>query len=422
PDGTERWAYGGDFGDSPHDGNFVADGLTWPDRRPKPAMWEHKRLAAPVGLAGEPGELLAGVVRLSNRQDFTDLGWLRGSFELAVDGMAIAGGDFELPTLGPGERARISLPGWKIPPIDGDTEAWLTVRLRTASDLAWAPRGFEVCALQVPVTGLSPTLNRAAAAGDRAGPHLDGEGRLIHPLLASPPALSLWRAPTDNDRIGGMAAAWASLGLDRLERRVLSIDRDGATAVVRSEVRTGSGIQVPHDVRYTVLAAGGVLVDETVVIPAELPDLPRVGTVLEVVAGLEDLEWFGSGPHETYPDRARGGLIGSWQSSVADQYVPYIRPQENGGHAAVRWLRLSDTGGRAVRVVLGRPGQVSVTHFRASDLAAATHDIELMPRAETIVHLDAAHRGLGTASCGPDTLPEYLVGPANYHWTWTLSD
>jgi beta-galactosidase len=66
------------------------------------------------------------------------------------------------------------------------------------------------------------------------------------------------------------------------------------------------------------------------------------------------------------------------------------------------------------------PRQVSATHFRASDLAAATHDVELTPRPETVVQLDAAHRGLGTASCGPDTLPEYLVGPGTYRWSWTL--
>ena len=67
-----------------------------------------------------------------------------------------------------------------------------------------------------------------------------------------------------------------------------------------------------------------------------------------------------------------------------------------------------------------RPG-ISATHHRAADLDAATHDVELMPTAETIVHLDAAHRGLGTASCGPDTLPKYLVGPGTYRWSWTIA-
>ena len=112
--------------------------------------------------------------------------------------------------------------------------------------------------------------------------------------------------------------------------------------------------------------------------------------------------------------------MGRFRSTVTDQHVPYIRPQESGGHADVRWLELRDAAGRGVRVVLDRPRQVSATHFRAADLAAATHNEELEPRPGTIVHLDAVHRGLGTASCGPDTLPEYLIGPGTYRWAWTI--
>ena len=425
PDGRQRWAYGGDFGDTPNDGNFVADGLNWPDRRPKPAMWEHKRLAAPVRLAGDPVELLAGRVELSNRQDFSDLGGLRGRYELAVDGVPVAGGDFDLPSIGPGERAHVSLPEWVTPATERGGEAWLTLHFRTASELPWAPRDFEVCALQLPVGPAAEPVAAPASAtvgGPGARPDLDAEGQLVHPLLAAPPTLSLWRAPTDNDRIGGMAARWTDWGIDRLERRMVSIERDGPATVVHSEYRTSAGVSIPHEARYTALDAGGVHVEESIVIPGALSDLARVGTVLETVAGLESVEWFGSGPHETYPDRKRGGLIGRWRSSVAEQYVPYIRPQENGGHADVRWLRLSDATGRSLRLTLDRPGQVSAIHFRAADLAGATHDIELEARPETIVHLDAAHRGLGTASCGPDTLPEYLVGLGTYRWSWTLTD
>jgi beta-galactosidase len=105
---------------------------------------------------------------------------------------------------------------------------------------------------------------------------------------------------------------------------------------------------------------------------------------------------------------------------VAEQYVPYVRPQENGGHNSVRWLELSDGGGRGFRLAADRPCQISATHYRASDLAVATHDVELVARPETIVHLDVAHRGLGTASCGPDTLPEYLVVPGTYKWSWQI--
>ena len=203
-----------------------------------------------------------------------------------------------------------------------------------------------------------------------------------------------------------------------------TVERAGATTTVRDTyVGNRGAIVIPHEATYTALADGGIAVTESVDIPDELDDLGRIGTVLEVVPGPESLRWFGTGPHETYPDRKRAGLVGRWSSTVTDQYVPYIRPQENGGHADVRWLELGEAGpGRGLRIDLGTPSQVSVTHHRAADLAAATHDVDLPPVAETVIHLDAAHRGLGTASCGPDTLPEYRIAPGRHQWSWTLRD
>jgi beta-galactosidase len=219
-----------------------------------------------------------------------------------------------------------------------------------------------------------------------------------------------------------MAARWAEAGVHRLERRLLGIERLGATTIVRSEYTTTTGLAIAHEANYTPLTDGSIEVGEVVELPDELTDLARVGTVLELVPGHEALRWFGSGPHETYPDRKRGGLVGLWESTVADQYVPYIRPQENGGHADVRWFELADDAGAGLRIELDAPRQVSVTHLRAADLAAADHDIDVVPVAETIVHLDAAHRGLGTASCGPDTLPEYRLETGTYRWAWTMRD
>jgi beta-galactosidase len=97
-----------------------------------------------------------------------------------------------------------------------------------------------------------------------------------------------------------------------------------------------------------------------------------------------------------------------------------VRPQENGGRADVRRLELADGAGRSLRLTFDRPMQVSATHHRDRDLADATHDIDLVAQPETIVHVDVAHRGLGTASCGPDTLAEYLIPTGEHRWTWSL--
>ncbi len=421
PDGTSRWAYGGDFGDQPNDGNFCLDGLNWPDLTPKPAMWEHRQLAAPVRVSAGPESLSRGSVELTNRQDFTGLDWLRASWELTADGEMVARGDLPLSGVGPGKTATVQLPGWK-PPVSDGRAVWLTIRFRTAAAQAWAPAGFEVCWAQLPVAAGIPELERPSVRPTPSGEiKLDAEGLLVHELLAAAPRLSLWRAPTDNDRIAGLTALWRQWGVAHLSRTVKNVEHEAGRVVVTAEERTASGIAVDQETRYQALEGGGVLVHETVRIPADLADLARVGIVLEVVAGLEKVEWFGRGPVETYPDRRRGAAVGRWLSTVSEQFVPYIRPQENGGHADVTWLEISDGGGRGLHLGLDRPRQVSATHFRAEDLAAAAHEVELAARPETIVHLDASHRGLGTASCGPDTLPQYLVGPGTYEWSWMIA-
>ena len=155
PDGTARFAYGGDFGDTPNDVNFCCDGMVWPDRRPKPAMEEHKALAAPIAVApvsGRPCRL-----RISNRQDFRDLSWLRASYAIAVDGDVRAMGALVLPAVDAGESAVVAVPD-ALPTVRRDEEITVTVRLVTARAESWAPRGFEVAVLQVRL----PSRGRAA--------------------------------------------------------------------------------------------------------------------------------------------------------------------------------------------------------------------------------------------------------------------
>ena len=450
-----RWAYGGDFGDVPNDGNFVADGIVFPDRFPKPAMQEHQALAAPVRVrpGGDPAASPRAVV-LENRQDVRDLSWLRGFWRVSRDGAGGSpgedlGGRVEalLPTVAAGSFASVQLPAELLAAAGAVAEdaaergeAWLTLDLEAAADSPRGPVGAHVASLQVAARpeGRDLLTRAGAAAAGRAPAELvDADGLLLFPALAAAPRLALWRAPTDNDRIGGMAFRWDELGLDRLTRRLVSVEECEGAIVVTADVATGSGAVVRHLQAVTPLDVG-VLVEELVVLPPELVDVPRVGTVLEVRADVPTgwLRWFGGGPFESYPDRRAAAVVGHHAAPLDELFTPYLRPQESGGRHGVRWFALGDwsdhqaPGTPAVgpsrrwnpglTVHLDEPRQVSVTRYRAGDLADATHPDELVPRPEVVVHIDAAHRGLGTASCGPDTLPPFVLGPGEYRWSFTL--
>ncbi|MDQ1521717.1 MAG: beta-galactosidase [Actinomycetota bacterium] len=446
----KRFAYGGDFGDLPNDANFCIDGLVWPDREPKPALAEHKHLACPIDASLVRGARL----RLTNRQWFSDLKWLRATWATTVDGEVVAQGRLTLPKVAPQRSATVEIRGFERPRLSAGQEAFLTLRFVTAHDLPWAPQGFEVGWRQLALGSRESGARRAKPTGaptverDEGDVHIDmgivhavvhgRSGRLSElacgdtEVLLDGPRLSLWRAPTDNDGIKALGGQdfkpyglWRSWGLDDLVTHCTgtTVRRHGDDLVVTAKHEVRGAIEdaaVEHRQRITFHADATIEFDEDVRVPAALTDLPRVGVVFDLVPGFEALEWYGRGPHESYPDRKRGAGFGRYGSTVTEQYVPYVVPQEHGGHTDTRWFTLASADGTTLRVAAPSPFHFSASHYSAEDLTAATHDVELVARPETIVHLDAAHRGLGTLSCGPDTLPHYRLGPGRYQWRWSL--
>jgi len=144
-------------------------------------------------------------------------------------------------------------------------------------------------------------------------------------------------------------------------------------------------------------------------------DPPRLGVRLTLAAGLERLTYLGRGPQETYPDRCFAGDIGWRRQTIDEQYFPYIVPQETGLKTATRLAAVCDDDGVGIQFqALGEPFAFSALHYTPEDFTAAYHTCELTRRDETTVLIDAAHRGLGTASCGPDTLAAYRIAPGRY--------
>jgi beta-galactosidase len=214
------------------------------------------------------------------------------------------------------------------------------------------------------------------------------------------------------DRLAGPLPRWLELGLDRLEAR-----RKGGETRWSGRGKWDDAI---HRQAFRRLADGGLLVENDVLLGPELRDLPRIGVVLTLRPGLERIEWDGPGPVESYADRQTSAIDGRWRSTVTEEYVPYVMPQEHGQHVGVRRVALTDEDGNGVEV-LGRPAiGFGASHFTADDLWHARHTNDLEPRAETILSLDHAQRGLGTASCGPDTAERYRLLKPAYSFAYVL--
>jgi beta-galactosidase len=275
------------------------------------------------------------------------------------------------------------------------------------TEIAWSQ-------IVLPSTALTPA-KKAKEIGDVVDEH----GEIVLPYGIVAPSVSLWRAPTDNDRIGHIATKWEHYGVREISRTDCVVRQTATSIKVTNTWEASTGVSFKHTQLITPVV-DGFRVKESVTIPKAFDDLARVGTMFELDGSLSDLVYFGTGSHESYPDR-KIGRIARYVSTVAAQYIPYVRPQENGGHAAVRWFEVTNGAGNGLRFAMGKPAQVSVTPNRDGELADATHDVEVKACGNTVVHIDAAHRGVGTASCGPDTLDKYLIKTGVHTWEWTVT-
>ncbi|MBU6317812.1 MAG: beta-galatosidase, partial [Acidobacteria bacterium] len=167
---------------------------------------------------------------------------------------------------------------------------------------------------------------------------------------------------------------------------------------------------------------GGREYRHSVVVPEELADLPRIGVTFELPARFSQVRWHGRGPHENYPDRNSSAMPGIWQQ--APDAMPYLVPQEFGLRTDCRWIELIDPeSGEVLRVDVLQPRSMhfSATRHTAAQLYEASTATELRMSPNLVVHLDVAHRGLGTASCGPDVLPKYRIPAGTYRFAYRLT-
>ena len=474
-------AYGGDFGDTPNDLNFCCDGIVGRRPRSPSGLCEFKALAQPV--AADWDDEAAGRLRIRNKRDFTDLGDLTGSWVLEADGGEIASGVLPRLRTPPGASETVTLDLPPRAPSD-DREFFLTARFALAEATPWALIGHEVACVQLESrsgrrdaggpnkaeSGRGPAPRFASrddagpptpspalavltaadlqmveddhsvrvryggleAAFDRAQGRMTALSWRNHPILTAGPRLQVWRGATDNDGIKGWTGQrrkplgrWKAMGLPDIAFLTpsLTVRSTGAGGAVVTIVQTTScsaaEVAVVHTHRYDFNPDGTMHVHNEFHVHPDLNDLPRLGVTLTLPDDFETLTWFGRGPLENYVDRRRAAAVGLWSGTVSGQYVPYVVPQEHGNKTGLRWMQL--TGDAAsVRFAPDEPCEGSATRFTPQDLFAATHTTDLTPRSEVIVNLDVRQRGLGTGSCGPDTLEQYRLGGGEHHLDFAI--
>jgi len=457
-DGTEYWAYGGDFGDTPHDANFCADGLVWPDRTPHPGMHEFKKIAQPLSV--EAVNANTGRFRITSKQDFTSLNWLKGSYCVEVDGVEIEKGMLPALNIQAGQSKDITLK-LKKATLEHRQEAFIRFSFVSKADTPCIPRGQEVAweQIQLPWKTRKAKNTKATVSTDPLQVTQAGKSYRIHNKLLSltaskengtfndlsangidilnqGPKLSIFRGFTDNDGIKlwtgeqehRKIGTWRKQGIDRytVKTRSFSVESSvNGSVVIRSiqvPIVDGKALGVKLEQNITILPCGRMTVDCEYDLKKQVADLPRLGVIMETVAGMEQLSWFGMGPHESYWDRKAGTWVSKFDSTVSEQYVPYILPQEHGNKTDVRWLQLSN-GKRANLKVLMHKGllEANASHFTPHDLYKSKHTVDLTPREETILTVDLHQRGLGTASCGPDTLEKYRFTAGKHAFGFELS-
>lgn len=439
-DGQEYFAYGGDFGDVPNDGNFVIDGLVSADRVPSPGLLEYKKVIEPIRT--EALDVARGLVRITNLYDFSSLAHITCSWSLTRDGVSIQQGVLPLPEI-PAQGAReVSIP-FTLPANITEWDYWLNLDFTLAFDARWAKRGHEVATAQFLVASRGAQRSRQEIASSSLltchtagtslviqGPDMEVRFNTVYGVLASwvyegrqlieaGPRLTFWRAVTDNDRgkytTSNVHSEWKLFGLHRLRQRVDSVrwevSNDGKAVTVRVAVRIAPPVRswgIACSYEYTVYGTGDIVVQVQGIPDAGGPrTLPRIGLELRLPRQFEHVTWYGRGSGEAYADTRQANRVGLYRRTVDELYTPYTVPQENGNRAEVRWVRVEDAQGAGL-LALGMPEMnFSIHRYTVEQLDEARHTYELRDTGQLIWHLDYRQHGIGSASCGPGVLPQY---------------
>ncbi len=445
--GKEYWAYGGDFGDNPNDGNFCINGLVHPDWTWTAKCYNTKKIYQPLEFKAVSGK--NNVFTVKNKLAFLPSSTYDVSYSVMDEEGNILGSATITDDVAAGQSKNITIDNLTslLSPLTSDKEAFIYFCAKQREKTAWADAGYVVAEEKLPVkTATKPMKDLSFASaealtvdetntavivsgtnfkatftknkGTLTGYTYDGVSMMSKALQ-----LNAFRLPTDND--GSKKGSWDGMGLPKLSSTgkgtgttVAKAD-DGKTVTVSMTSTYGSGSNTFNvNLNFIVCADGTMMVNSFIRPNNTGAILPKLGFKLEMPKGMEQLTWFGRGPWDSYVDRKEACLPAIYKSTVTDQYEEYILPQEHGTKQEVRWLSLTNGEGQGLLFVAPDQMAASAVHFRPEDNYTdsnnrSKHTYQFKSCTTAVVNLDAVTRGLGNNSCGPDVMDKYELKSAN---------
>lgn len=455
PQGGAYWKYGGDFGDAPSDYDFCLNGINFPDQSPKPAMEECRYLFAPVRLLNVHAE--QGLFAVENHADFLPLLNIELHYEILLNGRTAKSGIIKMSKIAPNQKAAIEIPA--VPKIAAaaseDQEVILRADFVYSNKTPFAEKGslvrrdaFVVRRATKPLSFFNCGANGAGNAKAKNAPlPLEDLRELVK--CARP---ELFRALLENEGVkrdlphlndaatpwcffGKPTRDWLNSGIHEMKivekgsgkaellspENALNKISFGTFSIKTEEVTLPAAANQAATSNLTAVNLTAIKLTAVFRLSKKLSEYPRAGIVLPVSADFSTVRWYGQGPHECYADRADSAKTGLYEMPIADLEVPYIVPQENGSRCGTYYIELCAAHEkRTLHIQSQSPITFSVQKYSTKDLFQKEHVAELSDLTKAPknphweLHIDAAHRGVGTGACGPDTLEQYRVRPGVY--------
>lgn len=447
--GCHYWGYGGDFGDQINDRQFCINGLMFPDRTPHPALFEVKKAQQFYQFALHAEDGLSVEVtseQLFTRSEFETLTW-----QVCAEDKVVACGELPLE-IEPGSTQVMKLTD-SLPKVSGGKEYFLNIEVVLNRDLAWAEKGHvtaqeqltlsellllplagsdkqvsakpdvEISGQEILVKTANSEVKFSKASGSIFGWSNQGKNMMQRPLKDN-----FYRSPLDND-IGTSEAdfvdpnswisKWGRAGLDALIRQCQSIEVEetsNSIIVIATHHHIANGeIVLVSNWRYEFTGDDKVAVSVAVDVAKGLPSLPRVGTEFALPVPETDIEWYGRGPHENYPDRLGAAHIGEYSLPYQEMHTDYIFPSENGLRCDVKRIKVG-------KMLVEGNFNFSVSRYSQSNLTTAKHSNELVADNCLYVRLDGYSMGIGgDDSWSPSVHKEFLLEASRYEYAFTIS-